>query len=77
ELKGCQQDLEQFDRELQQLMLDRVEDVAKVDESLLTKRIEETKGPLLERKDQLRQMINLYDQRISNAEYFQKEEEKK
>lgn len=77
ELKGCQQDLEQFDRELQQLMLDRVEDVAKVDETVLTKRIEETKGPLLERKDQLRQMINLYDQRISNAEYFQKEEEKK
>lgn len=76
ELKECQQSLDQFDRELQQLMLDRVEDVTKVDESVLAKRIEDTKGPLLENKDRLREMINLYDQRINNVQYLQKQEEK-
>ena len=76
ELKTIYQDIKRFDEQVNQIMLDQIENVVNAEDMDLETFIKENRVPLEQRKSELKKMISLYNDRISNAKQQEQKKQK-
>lgn len=76
ELKGIYEDLRKLDKEINNMMLDQLEGVLQMSEKELDEYIKENKIPLEKRRNELKEMIQLYNDRIDKVEGSRQKEQR-
>ena len=76
ELKGIYEDLHKLDKEINSMMLDQIEGVLQMSEKEIDEYIKENKIPLEKRRNELKEMIRLYNDRIDKVESTKQKEQK-
>ena len=77
ELRILYQDIENLDKKINSMMLDQIEGVLTMTDKEIENYIKENKEPLEARKEELKKMIHLYNERIDKVENQTQQQNKK
>lgn len=77
ELRILYQDIENLDKKINSMMLDQIEGVLTMSDKEIENYIKENKEPLEARKEELKKMIHLYNERIDKVENQTQQQNKK